>query len=48
VIAILTGFNEALLIGSSLYLLAILFARRVTGKPAAKAAGSSIEKPAIA
>jgi hypothetical protein len=48
VIAILTGFNEALLIGGSLYLLAILFVRRVTKKTVAKAAGSSIEKPVIA
>jgi len=36
VIAILTGFNQALLVGASLYLLAILFigrGRRVTGSP---------------
>jgi hypothetical protein len=48
VIALLTGFNEALLVGSSLYLLAILFASRVKRETASKAPVSSIERPVTA
>ena len=48
VIAILTGFNQALLIGSTLYLMAILFADRVTKDAGSKAAKRSIEKPVVA
>ncbi|HEV8487345.1 MAG TPA: hypothetical protein VGV87_27600 [Blastocatellia bacterium] len=48
VIAILTGFNEALLIGSSLYLLAILFAGRVRKDAGTEVSKRAIEEPATA
>ncbi|HWC76466.1 MAG TPA: hypothetical protein VG778_03340, partial [Blastocatellia bacterium] len=48
VIAILTGFNQALIVGSVLYLIAIAFAGRGLGSPGQKSAERKIEHAAAA